>query len=160
MTRIDTVRKILFGGARVVDTDTQTVLERAYLPGMHTASPSTTGSASGEIGKLTPWNVAEITLCNTTYAADGNSEDHGAAADPRRRGQFCLVGGQRALSVSLARITANWKSDIFNSPNPGTNNGNDPATTGLNAEADNRTGTTTVSATAITWSASRPACRV
>ena len=32
MSRIDIVRKILFGGHRRVDTSTETVLERAYLP--------------------------------------------------------------------------------------------------------------------------------
>lgn len=32
MTRVDTIRKILFGGHRRVDTSTDTVLERAYLP--------------------------------------------------------------------------------------------------------------------------------
>ncbi|RJX28224.1 MAG: hypothetical protein C4531_12545 [Desulfurivibrio sp.] len=32
MTRIDTIRKILFGGHRRLDTSTDTVLERAFLP--------------------------------------------------------------------------------------------------------------------------------
>ena len=32
MTRIDAIRKILFGGHRRVDTSTSTVLERAYIP--------------------------------------------------------------------------------------------------------------------------------
>ncbi|MGB5494957.1 MAG: PilC/PilY family type IV pilus protein [Sedimenticolaceae bacterium] len=137
MTRIDTVRKILFGGARVVDTDTQTVLERAYLPGDAHSFAKYYSSASGEIGKLTPWNVAEITLCNTTYAADGNSES--ITAPPLIR----VAEGNFALWAANERYQCHWQnngeleSNIFNSPNPGTNNGNDPATTGLNAEADN-----------------------
>ena len=32
MTRIDAIRKILFGGLRRVDTSSDTVLERAYIP--------------------------------------------------------------------------------------------------------------------------------
>jgi type IV pilus assembly protein PilY1 len=32
MSRMDAIRKVLYGGYRVVDTDTETVLERAYIP--------------------------------------------------------------------------------------------------------------------------------
>ena len=32
MTRMDCLRKVLYGGYRIIDTDTTTVLERAYIP--------------------------------------------------------------------------------------------------------------------------------
>ena len=76
MTRIDTVRKILFGGLRSTDTSSTTVLERSYLPGdAHSFAKYYQEASSGEMAKLTPWSDPEITICNTTYAADGDSED-------------------------------------------------------------------------------------
>ncbi len=137
MSRIDTVRKILFGGLRSTDSAALTVLERAYLPGdAHSFAKYYAGGTS-EIRKLTPFNVSEITLCNTTYARNGDSEDR--TEPPLIR----VADGNFALWAANERHQCHWdnhselQSDIFNSPNPNTNNGNDPATTGLNADADN-----------------------
>lgn len=137
MSRIDTVRKILFGGLRSTDTAALTVLERSYLPGDAHSFAKYYGGGASEIGKLTPFNVSEITLCNTTYAADGDSEDR--TEPPLIR----VADGNYALWAANERYQCHWdnhgelQSDIFNSPNPSTNNGNDPATTGLSADADN-----------------------
>ena len=137
MTRIDTVRKILYGGLRSTDTASETVLERSYLPGDAHSFAKYYAGPGGEIAKLTPWNVAEITICNTTYAADGDSEDR--TEPPLLR----IAEGNFALWAANERYQCHWdnrselQSNIFNSPNPGTNNGNDAATTGLNADADN-----------------------
>jgi len=142
MTRIDTVRKILYGGARSTDSASQTVLERAYLPGDAHSFAKYFKDTGGAIGKLTPWTVSEITICNTTYAADGDSENR--TEPPLIR----VAAGNFSLWAANERYQCHWnnkselQSDIFNSPNPGTNNGNDPATTGLNAAADNPDWTT------------------
>lgn len=137
MTRIDTVRKVLYGGARSVDTATDTVLERSYLPGDAHSFAKYYVNTVGQIAKLTPWNVSQITLCSTTYAADGHSET--VSAPPLIR----VAAGNFALWAANERHQCHWQNhselenDIFNSPNPNTNNGNDPSITGLNASADN-----------------------
>ncbi|HEY5673450.1 MAG TPA: putative metal-binding motif-containing protein, partial [Malonomonas sp.] len=54
MARIDTVRKILYGGYRSTDTPTLTVLERSYIPNdMHSWVKFYNGS---DLPKLTPFN--------------------------------------------------------------------------------------------------------
>ncbi|MCK9295766.1 MAG: hypothetical protein M0P70_11850 [Desulfobulbaceae bacterium] len=55
MTRIDAIRKILFGGHRRVDTSTDTVLERAYIPpDIHAFAKYYDGS---DVNDLTPFSV-------------------------------------------------------------------------------------------------------
>lgn len=55
MSRMDVVRKILYGGKRVVDTATDTVLERAYLPtDAHSWAKYYNGA---DIAQLTPFTV-------------------------------------------------------------------------------------------------------
>lgn len=53
MTRIDTIRKMLFGGHRRVDTSTDTVLERSYLPpDIHSFAKHYAGA---DVAALTPY---------------------------------------------------------------------------------------------------------
>ncbi|MCB2183209.1 MAG: hypothetical protein KQH63_14345 [Desulfobulbaceae bacterium] len=55
MTRIDAIRKILFGGHRRVDTSTDTVLERAFIPlDIHAFAKHYDGN---DINDLTPFSV-------------------------------------------------------------------------------------------------------
>lgn len=55
MTRIDTIRKILFGGHRRVDTSTDTVLERAFIPtDIHAFAKYYDGS---DVNDLIPFTV-------------------------------------------------------------------------------------------------------
>ncbi|MDX9833592.1 MAG: PilC/PilY family type IV pilus protein [Desulfobulbus sp.] len=56
MSRIDSIRKILFGGHRRIDTATETVLERSYLP--HDAHSWAKHYAGEDLPKLTPFNPA------------------------------------------------------------------------------------------------------
>jgi len=67
MTRIDTVRKILYGGLRSTDTATDTVLERSFLPNdAHSFAKFYNGA---DLDQLTPFSSSTgITLCNTTVA--------------------------------------------------------------------------------------------
>lgn len=73
MTRMDAVRKILYGGKRSTDTATATVLERAFLP--NDAHSFAKYYAGADLPRLTPFasNGADadvmqrgITICNTT----------------------------------------------------------------------------------------------
>ncbi len=83
MSRMDIVRKVLYGGYRSTDTTDTTVLERAFLPtDAHSFAKYYRGS---DIPKLTPFTGEqttvdsargpELTLCNTTYADDGQSQN-------------------------------------------------------------------------------------
>lgn len=57
MSRMDIVRQILYGGKRVTDTGTQTVLERAYLPtDAHAWAKYYNGA---DISKVTPFKDGE-----------------------------------------------------------------------------------------------------
>jgi type IV pilus assembly protein PilY1 len=77
MTRLDAVRKILYGGKRAVDTEEDTVLERAFLPeDAHAFAKYYNGT---DITRLTPFTTATggvdaetsgITFCNATSPAD------------------------------------------------------------------------------------------
>ncbi len=71
MTRMDIVRKVLYGGKRVVDTASSTILERAFIPlDAHSFAKFYGG---GDLHHLTPFSYAEgVTLCNTTYHGGSN----------------------------------------------------------------------------------------
>lgn len=80
MTRVDAIRKILYGGMRSTDTGALTVLERALLP--HDAHAFAKFYDGTDIDLLTPFTVPElkpntsatgITICNTT-AGTGMSQ--------------------------------------------------------------------------------------
>lgn len=71
MTRMDILRRVLYGGKRAVDTETSTVLERAYLPRDNHAfakvyNPSSKGNTSGAVSLYTPYLHASISLCNVS----------------------------------------------------------------------------------------------
>ena len=83
MSRTDIVRKVLFGGYRSTDTADTTVLERSFLPtDAHSFAKYYRGA---DIPRLTPFTAAEttasvsrgpeLTLCNTTYATGGQSQN-------------------------------------------------------------------------------------
>jgi type IV pilus assembly protein PilY1 len=55
MTRIDSIRKLLYGGLRSTDTGTETVLERAYLP--HDGHAFAKHYRGADIAALTPFTV-------------------------------------------------------------------------------------------------------
>ncbi len=76
MTRMDIVRHVLYGGRRIIDTATVgvtpgvTVLERVFLPeDVHSFSKVFTGTTA----RYTPWALASISLCSTTFGATGNA---------------------------------------------------------------------------------------
>lgn len=70
--RIDSIRKVLFGGHRRVDTETETVLERAFLP--HDAHSWVKYYSGSDIDKLTPFEAGVDYDCDlgTIYEQDVN----------------------------------------------------------------------------------------
>ncbi|MEP7185386.1 MAG: hypothetical protein ABI767_06050 [Rhodanobacter sp.] len=73
MTRMDELRKILYGGKRTVDTASQTILERAYLPpDAHSFAKYYGGT---DIAKLLPTTYAGVTTNPTGTANQAANGD-------------------------------------------------------------------------------------
>ena len=124
MTRMDAIRKILYGGYRSTDTNTDTVLERAFLP--HDAHSFAKFYDGNDIDKLTPFSVPElvsnttatgITICNTT-AGTGYSQSVTAAPLIR------VAKGNYTFWASNERWQCRWD---------GATNGNNATASGINA---------------------------
>lgn len=139
MTRMDVVRKVLYGGTRSVDTATRTVLERASLPmdahsfAKYYANGTTETPARPNINRLTPFNETEVTFCNTT-TADNAAVSHtlSTATFPpllrAARGNFALWNAHERRQCRWGDETP-WGAD-------GGGNGNTLAVTGLAAGGD------------------------
>ncbi|HMM76988.1 MAG TPA: PilC/PilY family type IV pilus protein [Gammaproteobacteria bacterium] len=141
MTRMDIVRKILYGGYRSTDTATTTVLERANLPGdAHSFAKYYNGA---DLAKLTPHDLVRtdtanggdvdsvddddegITICNTTYATAGSS--HSITAPPIMR----VAKGNFSLWAANERRQCTFRDEF------GTNsNSNDSAVSGVFARSN------------------------
>lgn len=118
MTRMDLVRKLLYGGLRTIDTPTRTVLERQYLPidshafakhyagpdlasltpftGVATSPPSGSSTTSLQI----PAGAATLTLATSLAAQPG---DQIRVFQPGFANAHWLIGGVTA--VEPGRLT-------------------------------------------------------
>ncbi|GGK61652.1 pilus assembly protein [Amphritea balenae] len=77
MTRMDIVRKVLYGGKRSTDTADETVLERAYLPSdVHSFAKVFKKEKASQVHKFTPYDDKSITVCNTSFVS--NTETSGS----------------------------------------------------------------------------------
>ncbi|WP_169249530.1 hypothetical protein [Candidatus Competibacter phosphatis] len=81
MTRMDLVRKVLYGGYRSTDSTTETVLERVLLPyDVHSFAKVFTTSTT-DMRKFTPYSQTSISICNLTQGA-GVSKDINTSTYP------------------------------------------------------------------------------
>jgi len=136
MARMDVVRKILFGGKRIVDDSVtldgtaRTVLERAYLPNdAHAWAKYYNGD---DIAKLTPFSGIEtnaadardngITICNTTYP-DANVDSEDVDSPPLMR----VARGNYSLWAGNERWQCLWREE------ENATNDNDPDQSGIAA---------------------------
>ncbi|MDZ4261183.1 MAG: hypothetical protein U1B30_02500, partial [Pseudomonadota bacterium] len=130
MTRIDSIRKILYGGLRSTDTATETVLERAFLP--HDAHSFAKFYNGDDLGQLTPFGDATavpvgltgvsatgITICNTT--AGGTALSQNVTAAPLLR----VAKGNYTFWASNERWQCRWNSEVSAA------NSNNSAVTGV-----------------------------
>lgn len=143
MARIDTVRKLLYGGSRSSDTAAETVLERTHLPtDAHSWAKYYNGN---DIARLTPFSGltsgldiqdSGITFCNTTRP-DVEVLSQDTLAPPLIR----VARGNYELWTANERWQCKWREER------GASNGNNPAISGLQAASGNprRTGGTAVS---------------
>jgi type IV pilus assembly protein PilY1 len=139
MTRMDIVRKLLYGGTRSTDDGSSTVLERAHLP--TDAHSFTKYYNLPDLEKLTPFNSRRtdttnggnnngyddadegITICNTSF--DGtNAISQNSTALPTMR----VVFGNRQLWASNERWQCTWESEKGDN-----SNSNNPAQSGLDS---------------------------
>lgn len=117
MTRIDSIRKILYGGLRSTDTATETILERAFLP--HDAHSFAKFYNGDDLGQLTPFGDATavpvgllgvketgITICNTT--AGGTALSQNVTAAPLLR----VAKGNYTFWASNERWQCRWNSEV------------------------------------------------
>jgi type IV pilus assembly protein PilY1 len=74
MARIDTLRKVLYGGYRSTDDNTETVLERTFIPqDAHSwVKIYTPGAGDPSTSDLTPFSVTTLSICNTTKGSYAN----------------------------------------------------------------------------------------
>ena len=120
MTRMDVIRRILYGGKRVEDTSTRTVLERAHLPNdSHSFAKFYNG---GDLARLTPFSQSVapdgITMCNTTVERDyvngsapsGNLKSQDSTAPPLLR----VVRGNYRLWASNERLQCLYSEEVDN----------------------------------------------
>jgi type IV pilus assembly protein PilY1 len=121
MTRMDAIRKTLYGGYRSTDTASQTVLERSFLPtDAHSFAKYYAGS---DLPRLTPYS-GDLSMCNTTQASTGNSRD--VTAPPLMR----VATGNFSMWSSHDGVQCQWY-DENDTPNT-----NDPDVTGIDASND------------------------
>lgn len=132
MTRMDSIRKILYGGLRSTDTSSVTVLERAFLP--HDAHSFAKYYNGSDLSSLTPFNdtaavprnlsatsATGITICNTTPGGTALSQNVTNA--PLLR----VAKGNYTFWASNERWQCRWNSEVSAA------NGNDSAATGVYA---------------------------
>ena len=122
MTRMDIVRKLLYGGKRSVDTGTATVLERAHLP--TDAHSFTKYYDLADLDKLTPFDNQRtdtthggnnngyddagegITICNSSVDNTGAVSQNSAALPTMR-----IVFGNRQLWAANERWQCTWENE-------------------------------------------------
>ena len=75
MTRMDVVRKVLYGGYRSIDVNGNTVLERALLPtDAHAFVKVFNPNSTATVRLYTPYTSSTaISICNVSYATSGNT---------------------------------------------------------------------------------------
>jgi type IV pilus assembly protein PilY1 len=139
MTRMDAIRKILYGGTRFTDSTTLSVLERAYLP--TDAHSFAKYYAGADLPRLTPFaanNTATlleergITICNTsTPGTAGYSQAATSAvgALPLLR----VARGNYSLWASNERYQCRWRADVSGEFGK---NGNNALVSGIPAYAE------------------------
>jgi type IV pilus assembly protein PilY1 len=132
-TRMDVVRRILYGGNRSTDDSiasgtSLSVLERAHLPtDAHAFAKYFKEETAGQISKLTPFNKTEITICNASFKNGTEQYSHGAISAP----SILVADGNFALWNSNERWQCYWSEDKT------ATNGNVFADSGLDASANN-----------------------
>ncbi len=147
MTRMDIVRKILYGGYRSTDTSSATVLERAHLPNdAHAFVKYYNGT---DLAKLVPFNSLKvdaanggdndgvddadegISICNVSWKAAGSSQGTTSTTPTETPNPAPML---RVARKNYQLWTANEvRQCTWENENGDGTNGNNAAASGINA---------------------------
>jgi len=131
MTRMDAIRKILYGGMRSTDTATETVLERAFLPNdAHSFAKYYVGADTKQLTPFDPSTTDNdltkrgLTICNTSEPSDRSkmSQESMGADLPLLR----VAKGNFSLWASNERWQCRWGTG---------SNDNNAANSGISAKS-------------------------
>jgi type IV pilus assembly protein PilY1 len=124
MTRVDALRKVLYGGYRSTDTSSSTYLERAYVPSDNHAW--TKFYSASDLANYTPYDIGTypngITMCNVTPPDSSNHPSETTTTSPRVRiakGQFSDWAAQESKQCLWYSTSASENEFTPNSANPG-----------------------------------------
>ncbi|MEX0872124.1 MAG: PilC/PilY family type IV pilus protein [Aquisalimonadaceae bacterium] len=110
MTRMDIVRRVLFGGTRSTDTDHLTVLERILIP--NDAHAFVKVYSGADLGELTPYGgETAISMCNVTYLASGRSDQVDTAGNPPT---LRVAGGEWPVWAASEVRQCAWREEQGN----------------------------------------------
>lgn len=115
MSRIDVLRKVLYGGSRFVDTSTATVLELSFVPRNSQAIVKYYNGS--DVDQLTPFNdttakTKGITMCRRPAEDTGVSHTDSLHASPRIFTPEIRVAYGNMLLWNMTEVkTCNW-SDV------------------------------------------------
>lgn len=119
MSRMDILRKVLYGGKRSTDNVSKTVLERAYLPDdNHAWSKYVSIANIVDLSDYTPYTNASypagITLCNVTPREGSTDRSETNTTSPR----FRIAKGEWANWSAQERRQCLWDNDYGSADNP------------------------------------------
>jgi len=120
MSRIDVLRKVLYGGMRVSDTTTDTTLELSFVPRNSQAIAKYYNGA--DLDRLTPFNSANalakgITLCRRPTYNSGLSQNDSIYKNPRLFSPVIRVAVGNVMLWNMTEITScNWGNQAPNEP--------------------------------------------
>jgi type IV pilus assembly protein PilY1 len=154
MTRMDAIRKILYGGYRFVDnastasTPGITVLERAFLPNdAHSfakffAPIDSSGAVSvAEMKKVIPDALADVTgatFCNTTDTVNRSNNSSSRSQNVTEPPLMKAAKGNYSLWAANERWQCGWSNDANgNSDLKNASNSNNPGVSLINANTSN-----------------------
>ena len=145
MTRMDEVRKILYGGLRSTDgtgASAVTILQRAFLPSdTHSFAKYYDGT---DINSLTPYSLTAaqmgcaagsdsacgITICNTTAVTIGNSSESENISDSTFPPLLRAAQGDYALWATGSAYECRWSEELTTNNSTWNGNGSTIGTNG------------------------------
>jgi len=123
MSRMDALRKVLFGGYRSSDSSSATTLERAFIPSDNHAWSKF--YAASDLANYTPYDIGTyptgITMCNVTPPDSSNHPSETTTTSPRLRvanGQWPDWAAQESKQCLWTSSTASQNEATPNAANP------------------------------------------
>jgi type IV pilus assembly protein PilY1 len=131
MTRMDLVRKVLYGGYRSTDTATSTILERAHLATEAHDFAKYFKATSTEMRNLTPFSNTEITMCNAGRPSSTTTAPNNWSQTQTNPPLMRVASGNYSLWASNELWQCTWSEE----ENAG--NSNEPSVSGFPAADSN-----------------------